>query len=281
MTQEERLDAMLDILLAERPTAEELEAHKKRFQGLRYNAQDSLALPEKPWDLETKQKVWRGLVNIREPKPISSEYLALEEAYLKGRLADIETVSVNDLTPKAERLYLWQGDITHLAVDAIVNAANSDLLGCFIPNHACIDNQIHTFAGVPLRQEMAQIMAKQGRREPVGKAKISKAYALPAKYVIHTVGPTVTGDVNGIKESQLASSYRNSLKCATEAGLETLAFPCISTGEFAFPNERAAEIAVATVKKYLVKKDPQLKVIFNVFGDQDRVIYEKLLEQEG
>ena len=172
---------------------------------------------------------------------------------------------------------MWRGDITTLQVDAIVNAANSGLTGCYSPLHGCIDNAIHTFAGVKLRLECAKIMEKQGFPEPMGTAKITKAYNLPCKHVLHTVGPMISGALTQTDCQELASCYRSCLELAAESSLESVAFCCISTGEFHFPNELAAQIAVETVKDFLKKQTSVKKVIFNVFKDLDKAIYEKLL----
>ena len=174
-------------------------------------------------------------------------------------------------------LYLWQGDITTLQCDAIVNAANSGMTGCYVPGHRCIDNCIHTFAGVQLRSACARLMAKQGHEEPTGQAKLTPAFNLPCRYVLHTVGPIVTGRVTARDRALLASCYRACLTKAAEAGLESIAFCCISTGVFCFPNEDAAEIAVQTVKEFLQTPTTIKKVIFNVFKDLDKEIYTRLL----
>jgi O-acetyl-ADP-ribose deacetylase (regulator of RNase III) len=181
------------------------------------------------------------------------------------------------LRPVSDNLYLWQGDIATLKVDAIVNAANSSLLGCFVPCHACIDNAIHTFAGVQLRLECAGIMSAQGHPEPTGRAKITAAYNLPCKHVLHTVGPIVSGRPTNKDCDLLASCYRSCLELAERNGLSSVAFCCISTGEFHFPNEKAAEIAVATARETLAKSGSGLKIVFNIFKDKDMEIYERLL----
>ena len=173
-------------------------------------------------------------------------------------------------------LYLWQGDITTLAVDAIVNAANSAMLGCFVPCHGCIDNAIHSAAGVQLRLECARIMAQQAE-EPTGRAKITRAYNLPCRYVLHTVGPIIDGQVTRQDRELLASCYRSCLELAATYGLKSIAFCCISTGEFHFPNELAAEIAIRTVKAFQQQNPNRMEVIFNVFKDCDYEIYKKLL----
>lgn len=183
-----------------------------------------------------------------------------------------------ELEEVAPNLYLWQGDITTLKVDAIVNAANHQLLGCFIPYHRCIDNAIHSQAGLQLRLECYQLMEEQGHLEPTGQAKLTKAYNLPAKYVIHTVGPIVQGELRKNDEDLLVSSYQSCLKLAVENGIESLAFCCISTGEFHFPNQRAAELAVKTVHDFMIEH-PQIKIVFNVFKDEDLNIYKEIISK--
>lgn len=223
---------------------------------------------------------WRHLVNVRPAEPISEEYLALEDQYLQANLKASDVVTLEDLEPiQGEQLYLWQGDITQLAVDGIVNAANSDMLGCFLPNHSCIDNIIHTKAGVRLRLACQDLMEAQGRKEPVGKAKITPGFNLPSEYVLHTVGPMVPRgqQLSPMKEAMLVKSYQACLKLAEAHHLDSLAFCCISTGVFGFPGERASELAVATVKAYLQETGSPLKVVFNVFKDEDLYYYQKQL----
>ena len=181
------------------------------------------------------------------------------------------------MTPVEDGIYLWQGDITTLRCDAIVNAANSGLTGCYQPCHNCIDNCIHTYAGIQLRNACSDIMEKQGYEEPMGKAKITPAFNLPCKYVLHTVGPIVQGHLTKEHEELLASCYRSCLKLADENGVKSVAFCCISTGVFMFPNERAAEIAVQTVRDYRREKNSGIEVIFNVWKDVDYEIYRELL----
>jgi len=176
-----------------------------------------------------------------------------------------------------EGLYLWRGDITTLQVDAIVNAANSGLTGCYSPLHGCIDNAIHTFAGVKLRLECAKIMEKQGFPEPMGTAKITKAYNLPCKHVLHTVGPMISGALTQTDCQELASCYRSCLELADKNRLDSITFCCISTGEFRFPSKKAAEIAVKTVEDYKMETGSSIQVIFNVFKDEDLFIYQNLL----
>ena len=223
-------------------------------------------------------KKWRHLVNVRPPKAISEEYLEHEDRFLKANNNQEEAVALEDLTPVAgDNIYLWKGDITTLAVDSIVNAANSELLGCFIPNHNCIDNIIHTKAGIRLRLACHEIMTEQGKKEPVGKAKLTPAYHLPANYIIHTVGPTASGRVTRINQKLLTQTYQACLEMADRNQLESIAFCCISTGVFGFPNEPAAEIAIKTVRDYLSEHETDLKVIFNVYEDEDEAIYQKKL----
>lgn len=230
-----------------------------------------------PAEPESQRQLLRGLMNIRAPLRIGASFLKMQDAYLQGETAAKGITDVADLTPIQPGLYLWQGDITTLKCDAIVNAANSGMTGCYIPNHRCIDNAIHTFAGVELRLACAELMKQQGRPEPTGRAKITPAFNLPCRYVLHTVGPIIDGRVTQRDRELLASCYRSCLELAAENGLESVAFCCISTGEFHFPNEQAAEIAVETVKQFMNRKTSVKKVIFNVFKDLDKAIYEKLL----
>ena len=225
-----------------------------------------------------KKRLFRALVNVRTPKAASKEFLQIQDEYLREQLRLKGVTDIADLSPIAPDIYLWQGDITTLKCDAIVNAANSQMLGCFCPNHGCIDNAIHTFAGVQLRQECAEIMKAQGREEGTGQAKITRAYNLPCKYVLHTVGPIVYGELTETHEKQLADCYRSCLALADKNGLKSIAFCCISTGEFHFPNERAAQIAISTVKEYKRQTQSEIKVIFNVFKDYDYEIYARLLK---
>ena len=233
-----------------------------------------------PTDTNSQRQLLRGLMNLRRPARIGTEFLQMQDAYLQDETAAKGITDAADLTPIQPGLYLWQGDITTLKCDAIVNAANSGMTGCYIPNHRCIDNAIHTYAGVELRLACEELMERQGYPEPTGQAKITPAFNLPCRYVLHTVGPIIHGRVSRQDEKLLASCYRSCLELAAENGLESVAFCCISTGEFHFPNERAAEIAVRTVKEFLQKQNSVKKVIFNVFKDLDKAIYEKLLRAD-
>ena len=233
-----------------------------------------------PAEPESQRQLLRGLMNIRAPQHTDAAFLKTQDEYLQGETAAKGITDIADLTPIQPGLYLWQGDITTLRCDAIVNAANSGMTGCYIPNHRCIDNAIHTYAGVELRLACAELMEQQGYPEPTGQAKITPAFNLPCRYVLHTVGPIIDGRVTKEDEELLASCYRSCLELAAENKLESVVFCCISTGEFHFPNELAAEIAVATVKEFLKKQTSVKKVIFNVFKDLDKTIYEKQLRAD-
>lgn len=229
---------------------------------------------------ETAQRrLLRSLMNVRPPMPLNPELVATQDELLsaereKKGVVDGDTLPV---TAAYTRIAIWQGDITQLKVDAIVDADNSTLLGCFCPCHGCIDNAIHSAAGLQLRDECNSIMQAQGCPEPNGKAKMTGGYNLPARYVLHTVGPIVQGRVTQQDRAELASCYRSCLKLAAERGLSSVAFCCISTGEFHFPNQEAAEIAVKTVIEFLQHDTTIQKVIFNVFKDIDAQIYRNLL----
>lgn len=256
MTQDERLDYLLSCLLGERTD------------------RDSIPVPD---SIPARQRLLRALMNVRPPIPADPAFLQVQDEYLQAVRAEKGVTQLSDLTPVRPGLYLWQGDITTLAADAIVNAANSAMLGCFVPCHGCIDNAIHSAAGVQLRLECARIMAQQQAAEPTGRAKITRAYNLPCRYVLHTVGPIIDGRVTKQDRELLASCYRSCLELAAAYGLKSIAFCCISTGEFHFPNELAAEIAIRTVKTYQQENPNRMEVIFNVFKDCDYEIYKRLL----
>lgn len=256
MTQPERRIYLIRELLREHPGYADME------------------IPEK----EQEQKyLLRFLFNIRMPKPVGKPFLMVQNEYLQEEAHRKGITELFALKPMQEGLYLWQGDITTLRCDAIVNAANSQMLGCFCPNHGCIDNAIHTFAGIQLRLACAELMNQQGHVEETGRAKITPAYNLPCKYVLHTVGPIVQGQLTERDETLLASCYRSCLELAEEHRVKSIAFCCISTGEFRFPNERAAEIAVRTVQQYRQQTRSKMEVIFNVFKDHDYQIYQRIL----
>lgn len=229
-----------------------------------------------PNDLISQRKLLRALMNVRPPMPLDENFLKLQDEILSEEIQERGTVKISEIPDVEKNIKLWQGDITRLEVDAIVNAANSALLGCFIPLHKCIDNAIHSAAGLQLRDACKKIMDAQGHEEKTGQAKITPAFNLPSKFVIHTVGPIIPIDrePNQSEKNLLASCYESCLKIATEKNLRSIAFCCISTGEFHFPNKLAAEIAVETVKKFLSKNN--LIVIFNVFKDSDLEIYRKI-----
>lgn len=220
-------------------------------------------------------RLYRSLVNVRPADEISAEYLAAEDEYLRQKTAEKGITDIADLSPVEDDIYLWRGDITTLKCGAIVNAANSGMTGCYQPCHNCIDNCIHTFAGIRLRLNCSEIMKKQGYPEPAGQAKITPAYNLPCEYVIHTVGPIVQGKLTSEHCRMLESCYRSCLEIAVHNGIDSIGFCCISTGVFGFPKQEAAEIAVRTVRDFM--KSHRIKVIFNVFGSEDYDIYRKKL----
>lgn len=226
---------------------------------------------------DEQKRLLRSLMNIREAAPVADDILHAQDEYLREEISKAGITSVDDLSPVAQGLYLWQGDITTLRCGAIVNAANSGMTGCYQPCHACIDNCIHTYAGMQLRLKCAEIMEHQGHEEPIGTAKITPAYNLPCDYVLHTVGPIIRGHVRPQDEELLASCYRSCLALAEERGVQSIAFCFISTGVFCFPNQRAAEIVVETVKRHRHETSSAIKVIFNVFKDEDYEIYNRLL----
>ena len=258
MTQDERREYLIQYLL------------KEKIPFGRQNI---------PTDKQGQENLLRSLMNVRPPRPISNDFLKIQDEYLTERNIERGITDVDTLAPvkSDSRLYIWQGDITTLKCDAIVNACNSQMLGCFSPMHACIDNFIHTYAGMELRLKMHEIMAKQGHEEETGKAKITSGYNLPTKYILHTVGPIIQWKVTKEDEDLLASCYTECLKLAADTGVESIAFCCLSTGVFRFPQQRAAEIATNTVKQYLNKDSRIKKVIFNVFKDEDLKIYSGLL----
>lgn len=258
MTQKERRLYLIKELLNEQP----------RYSDIKI-----------PSDDKEQKNLLRSLFNVRLPKPISEEFLNVQDDYLKTETDQKGITDIKDLTPCEDNIYLWRGDITTLRCDAIVNAANSQMLGCFCPCHGCIDNAIHTFSGIQLRAACAEIMEKQDREEETGNAKITPAFNLPCRYVLHTVGPIIQGKLREKDKELLASCYRSCLELAGQNDVQSIAFCCISTGEFHFPNDIAAEIAVNTVKNYIREKNSGIKVIFNVFKETDHEIYRKLLRQ--
>ena len=230
-----------------------------------------------PANEQAQKNLLRSLMNVRMPAPVSDAYIETERAYLREETAAKGITRLADLTHFGDGIYLWQGDITTLECDAIVNAANAQMLGCFRPLHTCIDNCIHTFAGLQLRNCCDEIMREQGHAEPTGQAKITPAFNLPCKYVLHTVGPIVDSRLTKTQEQQLASCYTACLSLALANSIKSIAFCCISTGVFGFPQKRAAEIAVQTVRSFQANTQSSIEVIFNVFKDEDYDIYRKLL----
>ena len=252
MTQTERRTFLIQKLIDE----------QSRYQDLQI-----------PVDEAEQKTLLRSLMNVRPPHPMGEDFLTVQDAYLQEETARKGITDIAGLTPVEPGIYLWQGDITTLKCGAVVNAANSGMTGCYVPCHGCIDNAIHTYAGVQLRLACAELMEKQGHEEPTGQAKLTPAYNLPCDYVLHTVGPIIYGHVTQRDRELLASCYRSCLELAHQNGIGSVAFCCISTGEFHFPNEEAAEIAVKTAKQY--RGDTE--VIFNVFKDVDDQIYRELL----
>lgn len=262
-TQEERLDYLV----------EQFKADSDEYKDL-----------QTPKDIEGKKRILRSLVNVRMPRKMDESILTVQDEYLQERIRENGIVELSDIPIIRDGLSIWQGDITRLAVDAIVNAANSQMLGCFVPMHTCIDNCIHTFAGVQLRAEcnrqMNQLRIRYGRdyEQPTAVPMLTDAYNLPAKKIIHIVGPIVQYKLTSALEKDLADCYRNTLDMCKENGLKSVAFCCISTGVFHFPNNRAAEIAVSTVEKWIADNPGVIeRVIFNVFKDEDKKYYEELI----
>ena len=228
---------------------------------------------------EEQKRLLRSLMNIRSPRPIGTEFLRVQDEYLNEEVKEkgITDSDALPISPINNHLVLWRGDITTLKIDAIVNAANSALRGCFVPCHSCVDNIIHSISGIQLRLACDKLMTEQGYDEPTGKAKITPAFNLPCSYVLHTVGPIVSGILTKKHCEQLADCYKSCLELASDNCLKSIAFCCISTGEFHFPQKKAAEIAVQTVTDFL-QTDTQIeKVVFNVFKQEDYDIYKRLL----
>ena len=258
MTREERVDSLIRYLR---------------------NENDGYASIREPVNYDEKRRLLRSLMNVRPPRPVSERFLAVQDEYLteevkKKGIIDSDSLPVS---PEDPRLVLWRGDITTLKIDAIVNAANSALRGCFVPCHSCVDNIIHSVSGIQLRLECDRLMRKQEHDEPIGKAKITPAYNLPCRYVLHTVGPVVGRMLTRGHCRKLADCYRSCLELAADNGLKSIAFCCISTGEFHFPQKKAAGIAVQTVQEFLESDERIEKVVFNVFKEEDYDIYKRLL----
>jgi O-acetyl-ADP-ribose deacetylase (regulator of RNase III) len=258
-TREANVRTLIHILLKEMP------------EFVSYAAKVS---PEYPY----QRMLLRGLMNLRPSMPLKPEFIKLQDQLLQEELTEKGVIDVFTLPGTSfPKIALYQGDITRLKCDAIVNAANSQMLGCFVPGHKCIDNAIHSAAGLELREECAQLMKKQGHEEPVGQAKLTKGYNLPCRYVIHTVGPVVEIRPTLKEENQLASCYLSCLSLAESLTLKSLVFPCISTGEYGYPKKEAAKIAVETVDGYMVEHPNCPVVVFDTFKDEDYRIYNELL----
>lgn len=256
MTQRDRRIFLINELLQERP----------QYAKMKIPAQE-----------QQQKNLLRALFNIRMPIPAGRAFLEIQDAYLRQETARKGITDLTDLKPVQPGVYLWQGDITTLKCDAIVNAANRQMLGCFYPCHGCIDNAIHTYAGVQLRAACAKIIQKQGHEEQPGRAKITDGFNLPCNYVLHTVGPVVRGRPTKNDRQLLAGCYRSCLELAAQNAIKSITFCCISTGEFHFPNDQAAQIAVQTVKAYKKQTHSEIEVIFNVFKTDDYNIYRNLL----
>ena len=263
MTQSERLDYLIEAFIED----------SKEYGDLRI-----------PNDPEEKRKILRSLMNIRMPSSMSEEVLSVQDDYLTERNREKGIVTLNDIPEIKDGLSIWQGDITRLAVDAIVNAANSQMLGCFVPMHSCIDNCIHSFAGIQLRNEcnekmkVKRIQYGEDYEQPTAVPMLTEAYNLPARKIVHVVGPIVSGRLTEDLENDLADCYANTLDLCKDSGLRSVAFCCISTGVFHFPNRKAAQIAVKTVREWVKRyPDSMDRVIFNVFKDEDRRYYEQEL----
>ncbi len=264
MTQDERLDYLTRAFIAD---------------SAEYG---HLAVPR---DAEGKRRLLRSLMNVRMPRTMDAETLRIQDEYLRARAEEKGIVKPEDIPVVRGAVSLWQGDITRLAADAVVNAANSQMLGCFVPMHTCIDNCIHTFAGIQLRAECGRKMNRLREEygpdyeQPTAVPMLTDGYCLPAKKVIHVVGPIVSGRLTPALERDLADCYSNVLELCRENGLRSVAFCCISTGVFRFPPDRAAGIAVRTVEQWLDEHGGAVdRVIFNVFTDRDREIYERIFQ---
>lgn len=268
----ERLDFLIEYLLKEN---------------------EEIRIDRIPTDIADKKNLWRSLCNIRDAKPISQEYVKIEREYLQEELGNKKITKIEDIKTisdtikesnleNKDKICLWKGDITLLKIDAIVNAGNSQGLGCFIPCHKCIDNQINTYAGVSLRLECNEIMKEKNYYLHTGKSFITKGYSLPSKYIIYTVGPIIQTQVTEKEELQLINCYTSSLELALQNEIRTIAFPCISTGEFRFPKEEACRLAISAVENFLQEhKESFDKIVFNVYGEEDYKIYERNIKQSG
>ncbi len=255
-----KIDFLLEILINER------------------NNHENIKIPKSYGE---KRRLLRALMNIRPPNPISDEFIKVQNSFLRFEIESRGIAKLSEIQecPNIENVSLWKGDIALLKVDAIVNAANSQMLGCFLPNHHCIDNAIHSYAGIQLRNECNDLMLKQGNLEPIGSVKITKAYNLPSKYILHTVGPKIDDKLSKKDCERLENSYESCFNLANMKNLKSLAFCSISTGEFGFPKLKAAKIAISTIMKLLNEDNSFERIIFNVFSEEDYEIYEKILKK--
>lgn len=269
-SQEERLDFLVDKF------KEDSERYRDIDSGNSY---------------DEKRKILRSLMNIRMPGKMDDDVVKVQDEFLREEAREKGIVKLSDIMtvkeqygsnhPFGDKISVWQGDITRLEVGAIVNAANSQMLGCFIPCHGCIDNAIHSSAGIELREECSRLMKRKRilygpeYEEPAGQAMVTPAYNLPAEYVIHTVGPIVSSGLTEKLKQDLRNCYKSVLKCCVENNIKSVAFCCISTGEFHFPNKEAAEIAVEEVTEFLKEQGDNFeRIIFNVFKDMDKIYYQ-------
>ena len=258
----------------------------KELISINNNLDENMEIPK---DYNEKRKLLRSLMNIQSPVPLSDRFYEIQDKILSEETESKDLVSAEEIESVSKtdeinsKIAYWQGDITNLKADAIVNAANSQMLGCFIPLHNCIDNQIHSAAGFQLRMDCYELMKKQGHEEPVGNAKITSAYNLPSKYVIHTVGPAIPYGMEPKEEDikGLENCYKSCLKLADEKELKSIGFCSISTGVFNFPKDLASKIAIKTVREYLKNNEDTSieKVIFNTFSDDATEIYRRNLSQ--
>ena len=253
-----------------------MEQTERRTRLIKYILEERNETISIPSDEGSQKRLLRALLNVRPPMPVSAEFLSLQDEYLTERKNERGIIDIKKLT-YTHGISLFKGDITTLNADAIVNAANSAMLGCFRPLHNCIDNAIHTFAGMQVRLDCNNIM--KGREAENGEVIVTKAYNLPSRFIFHTVGPVVYGRVTKENEADLAKCYLNCLAKADEMKLKSIAFCCISTGVFGYPKEEAAQLAVKVVQEYKARTSSSLKIIFDVFTENDYELYRRILKK--